>query len=313
MKHLNRSAFGQNILSKFEGMVRSGGIPKPEWFDAVSAHPPPTLYRAPKPGKLAIPQILKTDRLIDKFEAHFVPRHDPRHPQTKGDVTARRGHAGHEEVIDLIDGGATERLALRFVRRQVNILDESPELAKAEEWVQQFDRRLEETGGGTRADRQRQTRMRRWLRDVREQQEHKAFKEARRMMLKAESVRKSKVDAAETQLAAERSAERVEAFMARFRHQAPLANEAHEEQMRIFFTEMESRDFGDVSEHMLTRTEMEEYHLKNAVHNTFVAAGRAAPEPGKLQGAGAQAAGAETEAGAEAGDAGSGSDDSKTS
>ena len=45
MKHLNRSAFGQNILAKFEGMVRSGGIPKPEWFDAVHAHPPPTLYR----------------------------------------------------------------------------------------------------------------------------------------------------------------------------------------------------------------------------------------------------------------------------
>ena len=312
MKHLNRSAFGQNILAKFEGMVRSGGIPKPEWFDAVHAHPPPTLYRAPKPGKLAIPQILKTDRLIDKFEAHFVPRHDPRHPQTKGDVTARRGHAGHEEVIDLIDGGATERLALRFVRRQVNILDQSPELAKAEEWVQQFDRRLAETGGGTRADRQRQTRMRRWLRDVREQQEHKAFKKARRMMLKAESVRKSKVGAAESQLAAERSAERVEQFMARFRHQAPLANKAHQEQMRAFFAEMESRDFGEVSEHMLTRAEMEEYHLKNAVHNTFVAAGRAPPEPDKVQAGGApgtQPSGAESVVGEDAAGA---SDDNTT-
>ena len=282
MKHLNRSAFGQNIVSRVEGMVRSGGIPKPEWFDAVRANPPPTPLRAPKPGCLQLPGVLKTDRLLDQFDALYRRRE------------GYRGRAGlRNEVVNLIDGGAAERLGLRFVRRQLKVLDSSEELAKAESWVERLEQRVQDKSAATSADRAKLRRTRRWLDAVRWREEQVAFKKARRMMMKAEVVRKAKITEAERQLAGERQAERVDHFMTRFRHQAPCMKEGADDEaaLRELFAVLGEEG----SEVFMQHLEAEEYHLKNAVRNTFLAAGREPPAPGPMQGvvtpAGAEADG----------------------
>jgi hypothetical protein len=107
MKHLKRGHYGQHILTKVEGLVRSKAIPKPAWYDAVCAHPPSVPFKGKKPERMALPG----DRLLMKYEA--------RNPLAK------------REVVDLLKGGGSEHNGLNFVKQQMEVLKGSDRMNSA--------------------------------------------------------------------------------------------------------------------------------------------------------------------------------------